>query len=233
QENSAQGQVMDLASLTSPEYPENLLAVHYSGTVRSNLFFEAQYSARNFTFKNAGGQSTDLIQGTTLSDNQTGAFWWAPRYCAVCGEEERDNTSLVLKGSYLYSTPNMGSHNVVFGFDTFNDRRTGDNHQSGSDWHFWATSSTIVDGTIYPIVTPGFSTYIINWPILEASSGTNFRTHSLSVNDHWTFNRHFTFNLALRYDKNAGPDGSDNLVANDDAWSPPPRIVGTPPGSGR
>src|SRR5690606_4798020 len=111
QENSAQGQVMDLASLTSPEYPENLLAVHYSGTVRSNLFFEAQYSARNFTFKNAGGQSTDLIQGTTLSDNQTGAFWWAPLYCAVCGEEERDNTSLVLKGSYLYSTPNMGSHN--------------------------------------------------------------------------------------------------------------------------
>ena len=233
QENSAQGQVMDLASLTSPEYPENLLAVHYSGTVRSNLFFEAQYSARNFTFKNAGGQSTDLIQGTTLSDNQTGAFWWAPLYCAVCGEEERDNTSLVLKGSYLYSTPNMGSHNVVFGFDTFNDRRTGDNHQSGSDWHIWATSSTIVDGTIYPIVTPGFSTYIINWPILEASSGTNFRTHSLFVNDHWTFNRHFTFNLGLRYDKNAGRDGSDNLVANDDAWSPRLGIVWDPAGTGR
>jgi outer membrane receptor protein involved in Fe transport len=233
QTNTAQGQVMDLASLTSPKYPENLLAVHYSGSLRSNFFLEGQFSARNFTFEDSGGQSTDLIQGTTLSDNQTGAFWWAPLYCAVCGNEERDNTSLVLKGSYLYSTPNMGSHNLVFGYDTFNDRRAGDNHQSGSDWHIWTTSSTIVDGEIYPIVAPGFSTYIINWPILEASSGTNFRTHSFFANDHWTYNRHLTFNLGLRYDKNAGRDGSNNLVAKDDAWSPRVGLVWDPTGSGR
>ena len=233
QRNAAQGQVMDLESLTNPSYPENLLSVHYSGTLSTNLFFEAQLSARNMTFKDSGGTDTDLIRGTTLSDNQTGAFYWAPLYCAVCGNEERDNTSLLFKGSYLHSTASAGSHNIVFGYDTFNDRRAGDNHQSASDWHIWTTATKIVDGTVYPVVEPGFSTYIINWPILEASRGTNFRVHSLFVNDHWMLNRHFTFNLGLRYDKNAGRDASRNLVANDDAWSPRLGVVWDPAGTGR
>ena len=34
-----------------------------------------------------------------------------------------------------------GSHNIVFGYDGFNDRMLNDNQQSGSDYHVWATSS--------------------------------------------------------------------------------------------
>lgn len=225
--------VMDLQSLTNPSYPENLLSANYNASLTSRLFFEAQYSARNFTFKNSGGQSRDRIFGTTLSDNQTGAWYWAPQFCAVCGGEERDNTAFLLKGSYLYSTASTGAHNVVFGYDTFNDRRRGDNHQSGSDWHIWTTDTAIVDGTVYPVIEPGISTYIINWPILQSSKGTNFRTHSLFVNDQWAFNQHWTFNLGLRYDKNAGRDASANLVANDDAWSPRLGLVFDPTGTGR
>lgn len=234
--NTAQpsvSEVQALESLSNSDQPQSLLAVHYTGTWRTNLFFEAQYSARNFTFSNSGGTSRDRILGTPIMDQTTGAFSWAPLYCAVCGDEERDNDALLLKASYFLSTANQGAHNIVFGYDGFNDRMKVDNHQSASDWHVWTTGSVIEGTTVYPVVEPGESTYIIHWPIAESSQGTNFRTHSFFVNDSWTYNKHFSFNLGLRYDKNAGRDSSNALVANDSMLAPRLGMVWDPRGTGR
>jgi hypothetical protein len=236
QQNAAQPQatdIMDLASLTNPELPESLLAVHYTGTWRNNLSFEAQYSARTFTIRNSGASARDQIFGTPLMDQTTGAYWWSPLYCAACGDEDRNNDGLLLKGSYFLSTASGGSHNIVFGYDGFNDKMKVDNHQSGSGFHVWTTGSVIDNGIVYPVVEPNGSTWIINWPVRESSQGTNFRTHGLFVNDTWDVNRNFTVNLGLRYDKNAGRDASDNLVANDSMLAPRLGVVWDPKGDGR
>jgi outer membrane receptor protein involved in Fe transport len=224
--------VMDLASLYTRELPQKLAAVHYTGTLRSNLFVEGQYSARRFTFEHDGGTSTDLIRGTVLQDQRTGARWWAPTFCGVCSPEKRDNNDIRLKGNYFWST-SRGAHNMAFGYDTFNDQRRGDNHQSGSDYHVWATTSLIQDDVVYPVIRPDQSTWIIWWPIRESSKGTDFRTHSLFFNDTWAYGKHLTFNLGLRWDKNHGEDAVGQLVARDGAVSPRLGLVWDPSGAGR
>jgi hypothetical protein len=226
-------EVLDLRSLHTRQVPQDRLSVHYSGALRSNLFIEAQYAARQFAFENSGATTTDLIEGTVLRDQLTGAFWWSPNFCGVCGPEERDNENLFLKGNYFAST-SRGSHNVSFGYDMFNDKRRGDNHQSGSDYHVWASDTIIDNGNVYPVIDGSdFSTYIIWWPISQASQGTNFRTHSLFVNDTWNAGRHFTFNLGMRWDKNDGKDAVGSLVASDSAFSPRLGVVFDPQGNGR
>ena len=172
--------VMDLASLTTRKLPQDLLALHYAGSFGSRFFLEGQYSARSFSFVGDGGLTRDRILGTPIMDQTTGAFFWSPNFCGVCADEQRNNRSLVLKGSYFLSTP-RGSHAITFGYDGFNDQLRADNHQSGSDYHVWATGSVIAGGAVYPVIRPGFSTYIIHWPIRESSKGTNFRTHGFFV----------------------------------------------------
>ncbi|HXW06430.1 MAG TPA: TonB-dependent receptor [Vicinamibacterales bacterium] len=224
-------EVMDLRSLHTRQLPQDLLSIHYTGVLQSNFFVEAQYSARQFAFENSGGTSRDLVDGTVLRSQQTGAFWWSPNFCGVCGPEDRDNDNLFVKGTYFWST-GRGSHNMVFGYDTFNDRRKGDNHQSGSDFQVWTTDTIVQDGTVYPVAAGNGSTYIINYPINQASRGTNFRTHSLFFNDSWNAGDHFTFNLGVRWDRNDGVDAAGNQVADDSALSPRLGVVWDPRGNG-
>jgi outer membrane receptor protein involved in Fe transport len=224
-------EVMDLASLHTRQLPQDLVSVHYTGMLKSNFYLEGQYSARKFAFENSGGTTTDLINGTVLRNGQTGAYWWSPNFCGVCGPENRDNENILAKGTYFWSTA-RGSHDLSFGYDTFNDKRKGDNHQSGSDYQVWTTDSEIQNNTVFPIVANNGSTYIIWYPIREASRGTNLRTHSLFANDSWAFNKHLTFNVGLRWDKNNGKDASGQLVASDSTFSPRLGVVWDPSGSG-
>src|SRR5262249_19073115 len=97
----------------------------------------------------------------------------------------------------------------------------------------WTTSSAIQNAVVYPIIRTGTSTWIIWWPIQEASKGSNFRTHSLFYNDSWAYNSHLTFNLGVRWDKNNGKDAVGHLVADDRAFSPRLGLVYAPTGTGR
>jgi outer membrane receptor protein involved in Fe transport len=223
--------VMDTRTLITRQLPQELLSLNYGGVIGSNLFVEAQFSQRQFTFENSGGRTTDLIEGTQILDQQTGALWWAPAFCGVCGPEERDNRSLLLKGSYFLSTPN-GSHNFVFGYDTFNDIRRANNHQTASDYRIYATASVMDGDSVVPVLLPDFATWIVWFPISQASQGTDFRSHSLFVNDTWRAGDRVTISAGLRYDKNDGKDAVGQLVAKDSAWSPRLGVSFDPTGDG-
>jgi hypothetical protein len=225
-------EVMDLNALTTRELPQSLLAAHYAGLISPRLAIEAQYSARRFRFKRDGGTNTDLIRGTPLIDAQTGAFWWAPAFCGVCADETRNNDAALVKGTYLLST-GAGAHNMTFGYDTFNDKVGGDLHQSATDYHVYSSASTVRDGVVYPVFEPGFSAFVVHWPVPESSLGTNFRTHAFFFNDVWAANRHLSLNLGVRWDQNRGRDASGTLIARDRAVSPRLGVLWDPAGDGR
>jgi outer membrane receptor for ferrienterochelin and colicin len=223
---------MDLRSLYTRELPQELFTVGYSGILSPNLFLEGRYSSRKFSFVGSGAPTTDLIQGTLLIDTARGNLrYWSPTFCGVCDPEQRDNEELFLKGTYLWSTKDSGSHTLLFGYDTYNDKRFANNHQSGSDFRILGTSSIVRGTDIFPRWLPESTT--IQWnPIDQGSLGTNFRTNALFVNDTWRFTDRLTFSLGLRWDKNQGEDAAGRKVADDSALSPRLGVVWDPSGNG-
>ena len=152
---------MDRASLTTRKLPQDLLSLNYSGILTSRLFIEAQYSTRHFTFENDGSLFTDRIKGTLVIDNARNNRYWSPTFCGVCTPEKRDNEEILVKGRYFVSTANAGSHNTVFGYDEFNDKRLANNHQSGSDYRILGTTPSSAGPRSSPSfcrIRPRFST---------------------------------------------------------------------------
>ncbi len=215
------GNILDTASVVNRQVPQDLMALSYTGNFSDNFYAEALYSKRNFTFKNSGSTFTDRIKGTLLVDTVTGNRWNSPTFCGVCREEERNNENLVLKGSLFASSSRLGSHEVVFGYDTFKDVRAADNHQSGSDFRIIITNSLVNGTTLAPQLISGNSVTYIQWnPILVSSRGTDFKTNSLFVNDRWRLGERWTFNLGLRYDQNDGVNSQGQKTAKDSRVSP-------------
>ncbi len=207
------------------ELPYSLIALNYTGALSDNFFLEGQYSKRDFSFVGSGGDAApgDRINGTNISYAGSATLYDAgsPAFCGTCGDEDRSNENFLVKGSYFFSTNNLGSHDVVFGYDTFNDIRLNNNYQSPSNFHFFiydADPSYGPNGQLYPMIN-GY-VEMDYWPIFNLSEGTNFKTNSLFVNDTWRISDHVTANLGLRYDKNDGKNSLGETVANDSSVSP-------------
>jgi outer membrane receptor for ferrienterochelin and colicin len=226
------GNIMDFDSLVNGRAtPQQLISANYTGIVSPKFFVEGQYSRRNFTFQNSGALFTDLIKGTLLIDqSRNNARYWSPTFCGVCDQEKRDNQNVTAKATYFASTGRLGAHNVVVGFDLFDDKRFANNHQSGSDFRVLTTSAIIQGTTLFPVLD---DRTIIRWtPIFVGSEGNRFRTYSGFINDAWSLSRHLTFNLGLRYDKNSGVDSQGRAVVKDSAISPRLSATFDPRGDG-
>jgi outer membrane receptor for ferrienterochelin and colicin len=224
--NNSFGTVMDAASLYNNKNRESLLAANYQLILTNSLFIDTQYSGRRYDNKGTGSQYTDLIKGTPIWDRLRGTRFNTATYCAVCTNavDKKNNDNFYAKVNYFLSTKSMGSHNLVAGFDYFDEMRMNNQNSVASGYRVQVRESAIVGYDIYPIIVPGSSTSsatYIDWrPVFEDTVGNHLTTYSGFLNDVWRMNRQLTVNLGLRYDKNSTQDQGGKKVGNDSAFSP-------------
>lgn len=228
QANNAHGGLRSFAittddgTLANRALPQTLQTFNYTGIITPNLFVEAQVSEREFTFEGSGGLDQTLNGGTPIWDFVNGVIYNESLFCGVCRDEERDNENQLAKLSYFLSTGNAGSHDLVVGYDNFEDIRAADNHQSPNDLMIWNFAPSIIDeasNQVFPVFFPG-ATNIELLPILNETQGTSFVTESAFVNDRWRLNDKWSFNVGFRYDKNDFDNSLGLPVIESDEISP-------------
>ena len=229
QNNQGSFTFLDLRSLNNRTLPQEMIVGNYSGILSSNFFVEAQYSEREFLFEGSGAKGNDLYEDTLMRRRGTGHRWHAPTFCGAgppkCPPEERSNENILAKGSYFLSTENAGTHDIAFGFDTFDDIRFSINRQTGTDWTVWA-SDIVVDANnnIYSVFNggPSSNAWMGWWAVFneDIAQPTNFTTNSYYVNDSWQVNEKMSVNIGVRYDENDGQNASGVTTASDSKFSP-------------
>jgi hypothetical protein len=220
---------MDLRSLTQRSDPQELKSGNYTGILSANFFVEAQYSERDYSIGvGAGGPSPkgpgieELIPGTMIRDRPTARRFWSPTFCADCETEIRNAENQLAKGSHFLTTKSGGTHDLIFGYDSFDDIRFAINHQTGSDFQVWGKGVVVTDSNdIFPVWSSP-DTWLVWFPPtgLDFARPTSFKTNSFYANDSWQLNDNWSFNLGVRFDANDGIDSSGNKTADDSKISP-------------
>jgi hypothetical protein len=227
--NTSFGDIMDLRSLVAnPSYPNTLMALNYSGVISDNFFLEAQYSEKKYQFVGTGSPWVDdpalgQYDGTLLRDRQRNLRrFWSPTFRQKEDGERRDHELYTINASYFLSTGSLGTHEFKAGYEHFDELRSVNNYQNGSDYRVYPYTTIIRGDEIYPrFRTSGTSSRIYWMPILVESEGSHYKVDALYLNDRWVLNKHWTFNLGVRYDKNDAVSGDGSFqIDNSDAISP-------------
>ncbi|HYI10967.1 MAG TPA: carboxypeptidase regulatory-like domain-containing protein [Thermoanaerobaculia bacterium] len=203
------------------EQEEDFKAARYSGIFTNNLLGEVNYSERTFVFVGFGGTNRDIYAGTPLVQFAGGrGVANAPYFCGVCDDEHRDNELLTAKLTYFLGTKSLGTHNIVGGYEDFNEFRLSNNYQSPTNLTVWiyGQQARLVGGQ--HIYTFSAGDTVEYYPVQIPSIGSDLTTRSLFFNDKWDLNSNFSFNLGGRYDQTEAVDQQGNATADDSQFSP-------------
>jgi hypothetical protein len=201
------GYEIDNHTFVTRDTPNNMFGASWRGVLRSNMFAEAQFSQRHFSFLNAGGTSTDIHDSPFFSRILGGGgYEYNAPYFDATDPEDRNNRQFSASLSSTFE--GAGRHDVKGGWEWYRSTRTGGNSQSATSLVFetdYVTASPDTDeplydanGYIIPVFTPGLSR-LQNW-LATRGAELNSDTNSFYLQDHWVATRQLSFDLGLRYE---------------------------------
>jgi outer membrane receptor protein involved in Fe transport len=202
--------------------PHEAWSLNYTGVLSDNFFLEAQYSEREFQFVGAGGDDPTITGGTPITDYLSFPLpiFNAPYWCGeACRPTSRANENYYAKASWFLS--GGGTHDLVFGLDSYHDLMISENWQSASGYVLatWTPQDYSTEGQ--PLLQMPYYGGYVSWaPVLSPSQGSDLTTNSAYVNDTWRVSDKLTVNLGVRYDQNDGTEQGGLKVVDDSRFSP-------------
>jgi hypothetical protein len=212
------GPAASFDGLTDQETPQTGLSVTYTGVLSDNFFLEGLYSQRELSIVGGGGVNTELT-GSPIWDLLESITFNDAWFDGAGPPKERDNENYYAKASWFFS--GAGTHDLVFGYDYFDDQLDENNKQMASGYAYapFVPQDYSVPGSPYVVVEP-FGGYIIWGDVLQDGVGSHLETTSLYANDTWRLNDKLTLSLGARYDKHEGTDQGGAKTVDDDRVSP-------------
>jgi outer membrane receptor for ferrienterochelin and colicin len=191
------------------QQPADLFSASYHGVLKSNLFVEAQYSRKTFSFVNLGGSSKDIVDSPYLSETQ-GFYAYNAPYFDASDPEDRNNQQFTAALSYYLTTSGFGKHDLKVGYEHYTSTRTGGNSQSSTDYVFYTdfledpNGKPVFDsnGYVIPVFTNGLS-QLQNWQAVRGAQ-VDLTTQAVFLNDHWTLGSRWAFNVGVRAEWEGG-----------------------------
>lgn len=180
--------------------------VSWRGILTSNLTMNARYGEKK---QNLGNSSTNpdayfhdgLIESYTNGANYGSGYWDAndPQ------KDSRLNKTAAFKASLFWTA--MGSHETDMGFDNYTGTIKASGYQSegrinipgvGNGLNLWSTVVANYDPITRTFAWDNATALMRVMQYVPDQMTTNL--NGLYVNDKWTLNEHFLFNIGLRYD---------------------------------
>ena len=189
-------------------------------TELKNFFLEAQYSERNLINGKGRRRSDHRSRGRHLDRRPTELR--LPGVASLLRRlrrqraQQREHPRSRRLGSWRPIT--SGTHDIVVGFDTFDDINVIENHQSGSDFQVWTFEPSIVRGERrLPAVhlqrrqppalgsgARGDARHEVRRPTRSSST-----TPGVSATDGDSI-------IGVRYDENESSNGSGEIISDDE-----------------
>ena len=216
---------IDPATIVDRELPNNRFVVNWRGVLGSRVFATAQYSQKEFGFRNTGGTSTDIFDSPFITLTQELGHYNAP-YFDSTDPEDRNNEQVAGSVSYFLTTEQLGSHDIKGGVENFRTRRTGGNSQSATNFVFDADYLTDAAGdpvfdadtALIPVFVPG-ETLIENW-LATRGALIDITTRSFYLQDSWTASNRLSLDLGVRFEDVNSEATGDITTVNTSTWMP-------------
>ena len=193
--------IIDPASLVPRERPNSYFFTTWRATTRGQLLVEAQYSARQSSFR-GGGTSADITSSPFVSFEPLGIY--AGPYFDSNDPEERNNRQFT--GNITRFWQAAGRHDTKAGYEFYRSQRVGGGSQSSTDYVLWSDYAKTPDGRplrdsagrLIPVFVPGVSA-LDYYPATRGATLNN-DTHSAYVRDHWSVGERWSLDLGARFE---------------------------------